>query len=386
MKTRLFVWLVLTIGALLLGEACGPTPVPNAISFTVQRLDARVFTGAAQPLPEITNNSPASLPDGHLVATDATGQALLEASVSGGTCRIFLFQDSGLAKRGCARSSFQGGNTSCIEEGSAAFNTCSGHLIMTPSGQAQVSGSWLAAIYLPDRQVTLFILLEGAATVWPVTNYEKRELGAPQKLAPQQFWYSAPDAAQHPLTGLAPRAVWPLEQMPALTQELGAQLWVDGIRQRAKVDAVPFTEARAPVAAPVLTLSGGGDALSKQPAIDAIAQGVDWASMRKQFFAGQDVNVELQTPAGRTDIGGATYNPSAAHELVLKAGYRAGFGLTLLYVAESANDQPIANWLAHGMGDIGVRVTVEQVGGADAQQRLKSLLAAGQTALLLQRQ
>ncbi|MFQ5343222.1 MAG: hypothetical protein ACE5F6_16910, partial [Anaerolineae bacterium] len=126
----------LVAGAMLLG--CNPTPAPPAVTlqFDVRREQPVVRTGAAAPLSPLTDSAFHSLPDGNLVTTDATGEALLRSTFEGATCQIYLFFDGGLRKAGCPGSTFTGSSTTCLEERSAVYRGCSGHVIMTPSGEA----------------------------------------------------------------------------------------------------------------------------------------------------------------------------------------------------------------------------------------------------------
>ena len=207
------------------------------IALEVRREIPVVWAGPSDALPELTDSGFHALHDGHRVTADSNGEALLQGKIGSATCKVYLFQVSSLVKRACPRSSYTGGNTSCLEEGSAVFNGCSDHLIMTPSSEIRVKGSWVSVTYLPDRQLTLVVVSEGAAEVRPVVDFDTRDLGTVISVAPEQLLVTLPDDmyVDEPI-----RQPLPLDALPWWVQELGIEAWMERVADHAHRDMVPF--------------------------------------------------------------------------------------------------------------------------------------------------
>ncbi|HUW12959.1 MAG TPA: thioredoxin domain-containing protein [Anaerolineae bacterium] len=211
-----------------------PRPEPP---FEVRREIPAVRAGLSDILPELTDSEFHPLHDGHRVKTDARGEALLRRDLGGAICYVYLFLSSQLVKRACPKSSYAGGNTTCLEEGSAVFNGCSNHLIMTPSSEILVRGSWVSVTYLPDQQMTLVVVSEGEAEVRPVLDTDTWELGLPISVAPGQLLVTAPD----PVRGQDfNRETLPVEALSLVTELLGIDAWMARASVRAEGDRVPF--------------------------------------------------------------------------------------------------------------------------------------------------
>ena len=150
-----------------------PAPTPtDSVDFQIRRFANRVFFGLDAPLPELLDDQFHPFPEGSQASTNDIGIALLEGSAAVGRCRIFVFKSTTLKKSACQPGTFAGSNTSCVEAGSALFNNCSGHIVISASGVAEHKFTALSATYLPEQQISFFYALEGAVEVTPL-----RELG-----------------------------------------------------------------------------------------------------------------------------------------------------------------------------------------------------------------
>ena len=370
----------LVAGAVLLG--CFPTPTPGALQFNVQRQAAVVRTGAAAPLSPLTDNAFHSLPDGHLVRTDASGEALLQSTFEGTTCRIYLFFNGGLRKAGCPGSTFAGSSTTCLEERSAVYRGCSRHVIMTPSGEAQVVGSWVWVTYLPDRQLTLVAVLEGKVLFRPVLEFDSREMGDAIPVGAQEFLYTAPDAMLEELAGLPTRTALPLDQLPPLIDVLGLDPWAERARDRADQDDVLFPEPREE-----LFLQGGGGALENEAVQQAVLRAVPWTELTEELFPSQDAPVAAALPGVESvDARTVEQNPDMARQLLARAGFPNGFGLVLLYAPDDGQIAAMADVIVESLREVGIQVKSGAVPAAEAPDVMREIVLGGDAALWLGRE
>jgi hypothetical protein len=192
-----------------------PTLAPN---FTLQRQADQVFFGAADPLQPVNSDAPQPFPDGFLVNTDQSGQALLQGEIDGEQCHIFLFFTTKLQKKACPQSSFTSGNASCVEEGSTVFENCRNHLITTPSGAAQLLGTWASVTYLAESQASVYVVLKGSIRIQPVTTIQGFQMARPTDVNAGEFYYTAPDNVMGLDPDLPGRAVHPVERLASLLQ------------------------------------------------------------------------------------------------------------------------------------------------------------------------
>lgn len=196
-----------------------PTLTPTlAFNFTLQRQTAQVFLGTAEPLDAVNNDNPQPFPDGFLVNTDQSGQALLQGFIEGEQCKIFLFSTTKLQKKACPQSSFTGGNASCIEEGSAVFENCRNHLITTPSGAAQLLGTWASVTYLAQNQATVYVVLKGSVQIQPVTRMRDYQMASGTLVNAGEFYYTAPDGVMAQNPDLPGRRTYSIDRLPSLLQ------------------------------------------------------------------------------------------------------------------------------------------------------------------------
>ncbi len=203
-----------------------PTMTPEPYLFTISQEQALVSSGKSQPLEAFQPGETRPFPEGYLLSTDAQGEALLQGRLDAATCRIYVFLDTQLRKRPCPESTYNGGNASCVEAGSAVYQDCDNHLAMTPSGEVEFQGTWVQVIYLPDQQVSIFIAAQGDAQVRPVTDVASDEMGAPVTLTAGQFLYTAPDDRLNRLPDLPVRQALSVDRLPALLPDYPIMPWL----------------------------------------------------------------------------------------------------------------------------------------------------------------
>ncbi len=254
-------WCVVAIVALLpsamLASGCGTGP-DSAIVETpsvVQRLLPVVWAGSesAGTIPKLEDDAEQPLPAGSLVRTGATGEAMLKI----GSCHpIYLFFDSAIIKAACPNSDYVGGNVTCTLSGTSIHNnSCSGQvLLQTMSATIVLEGTWVQVTYVEELQLTIVVVAEGEAEVWPVTHLEDRVLGQPVELPAQHFLFTAPDDLSREITQRPPRVSHPLRELPPVVDQLYLGTYIDSVRRQADRDQVEFPwPARIDTPTPTLT-------------------------------------------------------------------------------------------------------------------------------------
>jgi hypothetical protein len=173
------------------------------------------------------------------VVTDENGEGWIDFKVEGVDClRIFVFHSSKLSKAPCPKSVYEGANVACHVEGTDAFhNTCASQVVIqTLSADIVPEGTWLSVTYLPDRSLTLVLILEGQTMIQPVLDLEARTLGAEVEVKAGQFLFTMPDDRLSQVGSLDPRQVHPLTELPTVLDDLGLRPWIYKIRSRAEQD------------------------------------------------------------------------------------------------------------------------------------------------------
>jgi len=362
-----------------------PSPVETELAFEVQRQTPVVEIGSATPLAPIGDNAWRPLPAGYLVTTDASGEALLEAEAAAGLCRVYVFRLATLSIRACPKSTYSGGNASCLEELSAAYSECSGHLIMTPSGQAQVVGSWVSVTYLPQSQLTLVIVLEGKVSVWPVLELTDRVLASSSiPLAGGEFLYTMPDDMLRETAGLPGRTPLPLEQLPPLIDALGLEPWMERVRERAGQDGVP-TPPPAGGAGSGVVLRGGGGALEDPLVRQAVLSAVRWEEHSRKFFPDPGVPITSELGDEVLDARQVAWDVELAKALLAEAGASDGLSVVLLVSGDDEGLAALADAMAADLKPVGIVAKSQFIGQADAPGRMQALIDAGAAVLWLSR-
>jgi Tol biopolymer transport system component len=209
----------------------------------VRRELAEVWAGA-QPeegveLPRLIDDEWHTLNPEDWVVTDENGEGWLDIQIGDEEClRVYVFQSSKLIKAACPKSAYQGDNVACHLEGTDAFNnTCASQVVIqTLSADIVLEGTWLSVTYLPDRQLSLIMVLEGQAVVQSVTDIQDRTLGEEIVVAEDQFLFTMPDNRLEEIGSLSPRQAQPVEDLPAVLDELDLRPWIYRISDRADED------------------------------------------------------------------------------------------------------------------------------------------------------
>lgn len=294
----------------------------------VQRSTPQVWAGLTLPVTPtpLGDDQWHDLADGSLVTTDANGEACIQID---NCLKIYVYQDGQFVKAACSRG--QGGSAGCSLSGTTAYNNkCADKVVIQTYGaEIHLQGTWVSVTYLPDRQLTLVIVLDGQATVWPVLDVDQWTLGNPVQVDPQQFVLTSP---QEPA-----KLAQPLDRLNPLIQELDIQPWMDRVRAQAEADhlvAWPRPELSG------LLVHGEGGLLDDPRVQEAIAYAVPWAELQARLFAGQEMPMMLSWPGREVDARTLKYEPDVARKLLAEAGDARGFGLTL-YCYAATDDIPL---------------------------------------------
>lgn len=191
------------------------------------------------------------LSPGGRVTTDERGEAVLDIE----RCmKIYLFRSSSLVKATCRKSGDRG---LCGLAGTAAYNNHCGPaiVIQTPTVEVRLEGTWVALSYLPERQMSVLLVLEGQARVQPVSDLDSGRLGAPTLVRQGFFWFSTPDrlASQNPVSGLRAREAISLDSFPTFYRDMAFPPdWLGRIRDKARQDGIPIPPALGDNSAPTI--------------------------------------------------------------------------------------------------------------------------------------
>lgn len=382
--------LFVIVGVLLLLAGCDDDQVAVVQQPADVRCElAKVWAGpgGASPLPQLTDCGSSSswqnLPQDGWVTTDKNGEAWLKIM---GCQTIYLFQNSELRKSACPKSS--AGNAVCSIAGTSAYNNqCSSEVIIqTPSADLVLQGTWLSVTYLPERELTLVVVLEGKVQVRPVLDLESRKLGESIPVAEGEFLYTAPDPALEQIGDVPPRAPGPLDQLGPVIEALGIQPWMDRVWRRAEADRVSIPSTRGGAEGAGVVLRGGGGPLENELVQEAVLYAVDWVALSERFLPGQDAPVAVELPDRQSDdVRDVGYDPERAQELMKEGGYD-GFGLTLLYPYDDESLTNMAGKMTNWLGAIGIDTALEEVpDSAEVEQRMRFMIAAGEPVLWLSR-
>jgi len=252
-----------------------PTLRPD---FSIIRQTSGVLWGLNDPLDLLNTDAPRPFPDQYQVTTNDTGEALLQGQGQMGSCRIYVYLNSILQKKACSKATYQGGNASCVEEGSVSFQNCRDHFVSTPSGELKLLGTWALVTYMPDSQTTIAMVNEGSVELAPVVDTSQETLGPKIEIGAGEFVYTAPDDVLRELPDMPARTPQKTERLSGLLQDYHILPWLDQAEPRAVQANIPFPNPEV--------LTGGPDLVvqvERRP-IDAVFQ---------DRFAGQDL---LYTP------------------------------------------------------------------------------------------
>jgi hypothetical protein len=366
-----------------------PTPTPD-ISFQISRYKSNVYYGSGAALSLLGSSLPQPFPLGYKTNTDQSGIALLEGQAQAGKCKIYVFRDTSLTQSACVPGTFNASNSSCVEAGSALYNKCTGHIVITASGVAQHKFTALSATYLPDSQITLFIALEGALEVTPLNtlNEYNPDLNTIQ-LEQGNFLYTAPDDHMQGIAGLTMREPHPISEIRPLVDALDLWKWIDQLQpaidqEDLGVQVVPTAEP-AYAADVIINMAGGP---FNQPAgREAVMHAAPWLDILQRLVDGQNVRVTGQWTEPGNELDGANYpfNLDLAQKLLSSVDYSSGFGVQMFVPAGDDQLIALAQEAARSMGQVGMDTSVIPATDVDLKSQVDVNLAAGYIVIWLQR-
>jgi hypothetical protein len=366
------------------------------IDFEVKRLLPKVLVdfnlGGGKSTSEwLNDNVYHDLPSGSMVWVDSAGEALLRGTLDNNQqCHIHVFQLTSLETKGCAKSQYTGGNTvTCQEEGSAAYKECNKNIQETPSGKVEIRGSWLSLTYLPEHQLTLVIMAEGMARVWPVTQFEERVLGEEIVVEAQQFLYTAPDevlAELGPIAGIPPRQALPVEELPPLVEKLGIEDWVLRAIEQAGEDGKPIVVGprRTSQPASLFVVRGEGGPMSDKRVQEAVAQTVDWTAIISERFPDVEPVASLEFPDLQALTSEVPFDMDLARELLAEAGYPDGFLIVEVVSEQGGELVDVAETMIGYLEEVGLQVKFLVHPPEEVPGTIEQLLGAGQAVLWLE--
>jgi len=365
------------------------------IDFEVKRLLPKVlvdfnFGGGKSTSQWLNDTVYHDLPSGSTVWVDSTGEALLRGTLDNNQqCQIYVFRLTSLETKGCPKSQYTGGNTvTCQQEGTAAYKECNKNTQVTPSGKVEVKGSWLSLTYLPDRQLTLVIVAEGTAQVWPVTQFQEGTLGDAIVVEAQQFLYTAPDdllQEMGPVAGIPPRQARPVEELPPLVEELGIDDWIVRVIDQAREDGKPIDvgPGRPPPPSSLFVVHGEGGPLGDPRLQEAVAQAVDWTAILSRRFPDAEPVASLEFPDLRTLTSRVPFDLDQARALLAEAGYPDGFLIVEVVSEQDSELVDVAEAMIGYLSEAGLEVKFLVQPPQEVPATVEELLAAEQAVLRL---
>lgn len=362
-----------------------PTATP-VVDFTLSQDTSQVLFGQADPLVVFTGSSPAPFPEGYRVNTDLTGVGVLRGSDAVGGCTIYVFRLSELKKAACQAGSFQGSNVSCVEEGSALYNQCSNHIVITPSGEAEHQGTILSAFYLPDKQISLFVALEGVVEVRPLRKLgDSTSASEPVRLTAGQFIYTAPDDQIATLAQIPMRVVQPLKNLAPLVSDLGLEVWIAQTQSALDAQDVPIYLPPAALTPSGLTVTMAGKPFDLSSGLEAVISAAPWASYASETL--RIVNLPFTAVVYNTDqslnIRDVPYDPGFSQEVLYGMGYPEGFAVTIYYPEGDERLATLARLVASALPKGGITADVAGVRADQIEEKMSASVPGGNAAIWL---
>jgi len=293
----------------------------------VRRLNAAVFAGMTQPLPQLTNNQPLLLEPGGLVTTDTSGEAEI---VIQNCLKLFVFQNSELKRTTCRKSDAASGLGVCGTSGmTGVVNNCSSQVdIQTPSSGVTTQGTWFSVIYLEPDQLSIVQVYEGSVDVNAVVNRDQGRVTRGQKIDEGNLWFSSPGDEAPIIGGISGREMIPMEAWAALRPELiqkypQLDLWMQAADDQANRGKLNFYEYLL-VPLRRVTLSFSGTMFTNKNVQQGLAAGIPWTDLVFSSWS-SEVNVTPMLKFSNETIADArlaTFNPDQARELIGTTGYQ----------------------------------------------------------------
>jgi hypothetical protein len=227
---------------------------------------------------------------GDLVYTDVCGQAVLNSRC--GT--IYVFQDSRLRVSSCAPGGSQA--VDCLDYGAFGMdNTCHTEPVqfITPNSSFSLEGTWVGVIYVPDRQVTVFVVLDGTARAVAL-DPAGAPIGDRAIVRAAEFWFTS-SRENEQVGGLDGRVTHPIDALPAVARDLQIETWLASLFERAAghvdTSAVPLM--------PVVNIRARGGAFDDPRVQEALLWAMDWKSAAQSLFPEGEGRIVGLIPSGQ---------------------------------------------------------------------------------------
>ncbi len=362
-----------------------PTATP-VVDFTLSQDTSQLLFGPADPLAEFTGSSPAPFPEGYRVNTNPTGVGILRGSDAVGGCTIYVFRLSELKKAACEAGTYQGSNVSCVEEGSALYNQCSNHIVITPSGEAEHQGTILSAFYLPDTQISVFVALEGVVEVRPLRKLgDSKSASEPVRLTAGQFIYTAPDDQMASLANIPMRVVQPLDNLAPLVSNLGLEVWIEQTQSALDAQDVPIYLPPAALTPSGLTVTMAGQPFDLSSGLEAVILAAPWAGIASETL--RIVNLPFMAVTFKQDpsldIRKVQYDPAFSQEILYGMGYPDGFAVTIYYPEGDEKLATLARRVADALPKGGIRAEIAGVRADQIEEKMRASQMSGEPAIWL---
>ncbi len=355
-----------------------PTPTPG-ISFEIRNFTSRVFLGTGAPLPELLDTGFHPFPEGSQTSTDSTGVALVEGTAASGVCHIFIFKASTLKKSACQPGTFAGGNTSCVEAGSALYNNCSGHIVITSSGVAEHRFTALSVTYLPEQQISLYLALDGAVVITPL-----RELGnytqtaEPIELQAGQYLYTAPDNRLVDIQGIPMRVPQQADTIRPILEAFNLWDWMNQTQSAVDSEGVPAQVVPpAPTNELYITLAGG---FMDQPGgKEAVLYAAPWQDYLVNVFGVEGVVLKAYGMGSEAplDARNYPYSPNRTLSLMRESSYGQGFGAMFFVPEGNERLASLAKTVIPDLLKVGIEAELTIQPAGEIPELVKDSLASG---------
>jgi hypothetical protein len=357
------------------------------INFLISRDTSKVFFGPSLPLPELVNTLAEPFPEGFKVNTDDQGVALLRGTASGGECTISVFRLSTLTKAACAPGTFSGSNVSCVEEGSALFNQCSNAIVVTPSGVAEHQGTILSVTYMPDKQISLYMALEGQVQVTPLRKMnDYTQPSEPVSLDAGQYFYTAPDDHMTTIGGFPMRVALPLDNVAPLVSELGLLKWFQQTQGMLEKQGYPIQVVPVEMIPPILTVRMAGKPLDTAKGREAVLSGAPWTDAAVRAIGIPSLKLFANTVdlTDQQDIRDFKYDPALTREILSGQGFANGLPVVIFYPREDGMLAKLAEELTASLSKSGIYAEAGAVPGQEIERVVQAYQDEGKPVIWLQ--
>jgi hypothetical protein len=257
----------------------------------------------------------------------------------------------------------------------------------TISARVTILATAFSVTYLPAEQLTLVNVLDGNVEVLAVTEVGTDELTAPIAVEAGHFLYTMPGTVSREVAGVPARSSLPLEELPALVEELGIQPWMEDVGRRAREDNLlppnwPFpVPGGEPPPGPdetgvvTVELSGAGGPLEDERVWRAVNHAINQDEWAEQLFPGQRVELRPAEP----------YDPDLARDLLAQADFPEGFALQLAFPQEDEQLSVLAEVIAEDLGNVGINSKLVAIPGVEMEPFVRTQTPAGVPVLWLTR-